>query len=227
MDHSLSCLPLLLSYLVKNLYQNLNLPRNGSNLQRLRESKKQFVKRKSGTKKNKNGLTGGEEMLRTRKRRNNGSPKFQTTLVSLSKIWIIEYLTHSYPADDYDPIKEEKDARKSRVSKNEKQRAANVARAQAGPMQPAKTREDRKDQIRNQVLHVKASTASMGKWAELISVYLPWLIAIGLTKSCKENLNSVGSNERYYFASKAPFHSYLPSSLNLPRVVSKRRRPPL
>jgi len=78
-------------------------------------------------------------------------------------------------ANDFDPVKEARDKRKSRVSKNEKQHTANVARAAGpsatmsstsmkdGPEWDALSKEDKKGMLRRDVLRTKVSTASMGR----------------------------------------------------------------
>ncbi|CAG7848698.1 SubName: Full=Related to RRS1-regulator of ribosome biogenesis {ECO:0000313/EMBL:CCA69080.1} [Serendipita indica DSM 11827] len=71
--------------------------------------------------------------------------------------WITEVPDNA--PDDYDPIKEARDVRKARVAKNEKQRQANIARAQGGP-----SKDERKAELRNTALQTKISTASMGKF---------------------------------------------------------------
>ncbi|KAF9057881.1 ribosome biogenesis regulatory protein-domain-containing protein [Panaeolus papilionaceus] len=70
-----------------------------------------------------------------------------------------EQWIHEVPANadvDFDPIKAARDARKARVSKNEKQRLQNIARA--GPQQK------RKDEIDGTVATARVSTASMGRF---------------------------------------------------------------
>lgn len=57
-------------------------------------------------------------------------------------------------ADDYNPAAEAKSERKQRVSKNEGQRMANLARAE---------RAERKTEVEKTLLRTKGSTASMGK----------------------------------------------------------------
>jgi len=69
-------------------------------------------------------------------------------------------------ADDFDPVKEARDKRKARVSKNEKQQVANQARAQGahGPLKPTTaSKDERKAQLRSLALQTKTSTASMGR----------------------------------------------------------------
>ncbi|KAF8339043.1 ribosome biogenesis regulatory protein-domain-containing protein [Cantharellus anzutake] len=57
--------------------------------------------------------------------------------------------------DDYDPVAIARQERKGRVQKNERQRLANIARAE---------RAQRKTQIEKTLVHAKKSTASMGKF---------------------------------------------------------------
>ncbi|KAL0580716.1 Rhodanese-related sulfurtransferase [Marasmius crinis-equi] len=62
--------------------------------------------------------------------------------------------------EDHDPRKAARDARKARVSKNEQQRLANIARAE----QAADTRGARKTEIERNLAQSRISTASMGKF---------------------------------------------------------------
>jgi len=64
---------------------------------------------------------------------------------------------------DHDPSKIARDARKARVSKNEKQKAQNIARAQ-GESSGGPSREQRKTDISRTLATTRASTASMGKF---------------------------------------------------------------
>ena len=68
-------------------------------------------------------------------------------------------------ADDFDPVKEAREKRKARVGKNEKQRLANLTRAQGvhGPLTAAGSKEEKKGQLRSVALQTKMSTASMGR----------------------------------------------------------------
>jgi regulator of ribosome biosynthesis len=69
--------------------------------------------------------------------------------------------THSLFADvEFDPSKQARDERKSRVAKNERQRTQNLARAQAAVPE----REQRKSEIERTLATTRASTASMGKF---------------------------------------------------------------
>ncbi|PPR02658.1 hypothetical protein CVT24_002141 [Panaeolus cyanescens] len=71
-----------------------------------------------------------------------------------------EQWIHEVPANadvDFDPVKAARDARKVRVSKNEKQRLQNLAR-NAGPQQ------QRKEEIDKTLASTRVSTASMGKF---------------------------------------------------------------
>ncbi|KIM25499.1 hypothetical protein M408DRAFT_74023 [Serendipita vermifera MAFF 305830] len=90
--------------------------------------------------------------------------------------WITEVPANA--PDDYDPVKEARDKRKSRVAKNEKQRAANQARAMGPSATAASTstglkdsnawdalsKDDKKGMLRRDALRAKVSTASMGKF---------------------------------------------------------------
>ncbi|THV08245.1 RRS1-domain-containing protein [Dendrothele bispora CBS 962.96] len=73
-----------------------------------------------------------------------------------------EQWIHEVPANadvDYDPRKVARDERKARTAKNEKQRSANVARAQSSG-----SREERKQDIERTLASSRISTASMGKF---------------------------------------------------------------
>jgi len=61
---------------------------------------------------------------------------------------------------DYDPVKVARDARTSRVAKNERQRLQNIARAQAASSE----REERKKDLERTLASTRTSTASMGKF---------------------------------------------------------------
>ena len=61
---------------------------------------------------------------------------------------------------DFNPEKEARDARKARVSKNERQRLQNEARAQNSNTE----REQRKKEIEKTLAITRGSTASMGKF---------------------------------------------------------------
>jgi regulator of ribosome biosynthesis len=63
-------------------------------------------------------------------------------------------------AVDHDPIKAARDARTSRVAKNERQRLQNNARAQTA----AGDREERKKDIEKTLAATRISTASMGRF---------------------------------------------------------------
>ena len=65
------------------------------------------------------------------------------------------------PANDFDPFKEARDERKARVTKNEKQRLANVARAQG--TSTAALKEEKRAQLNRQIAQTRTSTASLGK----------------------------------------------------------------
>ncbi|KAI3616661.1 hypothetical protein WG66_011438 [Moniliophthora roreri] len=76
----------------------------------------------------------------------------------LEEQWITEVPLNADP--DYDPRKVAKAERKERVANNEKQRLANIARAQ----QVAGAREERKGEIDRTLATSRVSTASMGKF---------------------------------------------------------------
>ncbi|KAI0060850.1 RRS1-domain-containing protein [Artomyces pyxidatus] len=70
---------------------------------------------------------------------------------------------HEVPANadvGFDPAKEAKDARKARVSKNERQRLQNMSRSQGASTE----REERKKDIDRTLATTRVSTASMGKF---------------------------------------------------------------
>ncbi|KAK7060352.1 Rhodanese-related sulfurtransferase [Paramarasmius palmivorus] len=76
----------------------------------------------------------------------------------LEEQWITEVPLNADP--DYDPRKIAKAERKERVAKNEKQKLANIARAQ----QADSSREERKSEIDRTLAASRISTASMGKF---------------------------------------------------------------
>lgn len=61
---------------------------------------------------------------------------------------------------DHDPVKAARDARTSRVAKNERQRLQNNARAQT----TAGDREERKKDLEKTLATTRISTASMGRF---------------------------------------------------------------
>ncbi|THH17757.1 hypothetical protein EW146_g3128 [Bondarzewia mesenterica] len=69
---------------------------------------------------------------------------------------------------DHDPSKEARDARKSRVAKNERQQLQNLARAQG----PANEREERKRGIEGTLATTRISTASMGWFFFRLCIFL-------------------------------------------------------
>ncbi|KAG7097331.1 hypothetical protein E1B28_004690 [Marasmius oreades] len=72
--------------------------------------------------------------------------------------WATEIKLHA--AEDHDPRKAARDARKARVVKNEKQRFANTAWAQRA----VEAREQRKTEIQRTLAQSRLSTASMGNF---------------------------------------------------------------
>jgi len=75
------CLLLFSSFLVRNLFQNPKSPQNGRNLLLPKASRKYDVKRKSGTRRNKNGSTDGVGREKIRRPRRSGCMKFLQMLV--------------------------------------------------------------------------------------------------------------------------------------------------
>lgn len=130
-------------------------------------------------------MIGGGEEERIRRRKSSGSKSCLTKLVRKSSRTSFHCLysplshrVYTYhnsfvlsSADDYNPAAEAKAERKQRVSKNEGQRLANLARAE---------RSERKSEVEKTLLRTKGSTASMGKCvpsmllSSLFPFQFPW-----------------------------------------------------
>ncbi len=65
---------------------------------------------------------------------------------------------------DHDPAKIARDARKTRVAKNERQQAQNIARAQGTPKDTPAPVVHRKQEIDRTLATTRTSTASMGRF---------------------------------------------------------------
>ena len=84
-------------------------------------------------------------------------------LVGLSSDSVTYSLSFLAIDADFDPAKEARDERKSRIAKNERQRLQNIAR-EPGASKTVADREQRKSDIERTLATTRTSTASMGKF---------------------------------------------------------------
>ena len=113
-------------------------------------------------KSDKSGSIVGVRTAKTRRKRNSGFMKsrmMQVRLIDFSLKNAARFIIVSSDVD-YDPVKVARDARTSRVAKNERQRLQNIARAQAASSE----REERKKDLERTLASTRTSTASMGKF---------------------------------------------------------------
>jgi hypothetical protein len=135
-----------------------------------------------GTRRARRGCHAGDGRVGIRPRRCSGCTKFPLTPVCLSTFFFPSRVLNNlsfYSSDvDYDPSKEARAARKTRIAKNEGQRLKNLARSQHGQASTAiapvtkspsaRTQSERKGEIQRTLVMSRASTASMGKFDRML-----------------------------------------------------------